>query len=423
VLVATGSLVDMDVTRGLPVADAQAFKVRLSPEAYGLSVAGHRVVGIFNGVGAVRVSVIATDHAGDRTVRELNIAAPAPEPGRPELPARQFQYDDFQLRMPAAYLDSRRSGAPFWDTTPVSNPVTNAGATLGRVLFYDRRLSSTNTHSCGTCHQQKHGFSDPQPFSRGATGEPTRRNAMGLANVRYSLRNRYFADGRVRSLETLALLPIQDHIELANTLPNLVSKLRATDFYPALFQAAFGTPQIDAERIGRALAQFLRSLVSYRARVDAAYPDNGDEFFPKASSRFNAEENEGLGLLIEGNCLHCHVDRVLTMVDPSSNGLDEVSADPGQGGGLFRAASLRNIGQTAPYMHDGRFATLREVIDHYDHGIKPAASLSALLRVLNGDAPRRLNLTERQKRALEAILDTFTDRAMLEDPKFSDPFQ
>jgi cytochrome c peroxidase len=114
---------------------------------------------------------------------------------------------------------------------------------------------------------------------------------------------------------------------------------------------------------------------------------------------------------------------VLTMVDPSNNGLDLESADPGQGEGTFRAASLRNIRRTAPYMHDGRFVTLREVIDHYDHGIKAAEALSPLLRVRNGDEPRRLNLTERQKRALEAALDTFTDSAMLEDPKFSDPFR
>ncbi|HMA10374.1 MAG TPA: cytochrome c peroxidase [Steroidobacteraceae bacterium] len=424
VLVQPGFPISVDVSRGIsdPDGGELTFEVRLSREAHGLAVAGHRVTGVFTGVGAVRASVIATDEHGASVATEFDIVAPAAEPGRPDLPARSHVYDDFQLHLPAAYLQSRRSGAPFWDTTPESNPVTNAGATLGRVLFYDRRLSSTNTHSCGSCHLQKHGFADPRPLSVGATGEPTRRNAMGLTNVRYSLRNRYFADGRVRTLESLALLPIQDRAELANTLPNLVRKLGATDFYPPLFKAAFGTPEIDADRIGMALAQFLRSLISYRAPVDTAYPEASANFFPKPSPKFTAQQNEGLQLLIEGNCLHCHVDRVLTMVDPSNNGLDVESADAGQGGGAFRAASLRNIRRTAPYMHDGRFATLREVIDHYDHDVKPAQSLSPLLRVLNGDAPRRLNLTERQKRALEAILDAFTDEAMLEDPKFSDPF-
>lgn len=419
VLVTAGSSVDVDVQRLLAAGDGAPLQLRLSPEAHGLSVAGGRVRGVFQGVGAVRVSVWSGASIG----RELVIAAPAPEPGQPDLPASTYTYDDFQLGLPAPYLASRRSGAPFWDTTPGSNPVTNAGATLGRVLFYDKRLSSTNTHSCGSCHQQAHGFADPRPRSLGATGEPTPRNAMGLTNARYSLRNRYFADGRVRTLESLALMPIQDHLELANTLPNLVSKLRATAFYPLLFQAAFGTPEINADRIGMALAQFVRALVSYRAPVDAAYPEGSGNEFPRPTPKFTALQNQGLKLLIEGNCLHCHVDRVLTMVDPSNNGLDLESADPGQGGGTFRAASLRNIGRTAPYMHDGRFATLREVIDHYDHGIKAAPSLSPLLRVLNGDAPRRLNLTEPQKQALESILETFTDRAMLEDPKFSDPFR
>jgi len=423
VIVAPGSQVDVDVARRFAGLGSTGLQVRLSPESHGLHVVDNRVTGIFAGVGAVRVSVVATDDRGATSSGVFNIVAPAPEPGRPILPTTPHVYADSALDLPPAYEASRRSGAPYWDTTPQSNPVTNAGATLGRVLFYDRRLSSTNTHSCGTCHQQAHGFADPRPFSTGVTGEPTRRNAMGLANVRYSLRDRYFSDARVRTLEALALEPIQDPVEMANSLPRLVARLRATDFYPPLFQAAFGSPQITAERIGMALAQFLRSLISYRARLDSVYPEGGANAFPGPSPLFTARENEGLRLLIEGNCLHCHVDPVLTMVDPSNNGLDLESVDPGQGGGTFRAASLRNIRQTAPYMHDGRFATLREVIDHYDSGIKPSSSLSPVLRERNSDAPRRLNLTRRQKDALEAILDAFTDQAMLEDQKFSDPFR
>ena len=423
VLVAPGALVNLDVSRADPGArPVPDVRVRLSPDTHGLAAVGTRVTGTFLGVGAVRISVTTTGGGGESDLREFIIAAAGPEPGRPHLPAGKFVYDDFKLGLPAAYLESRRSGAPFWDTTPQTNPLTDAGAALGRVLFYDKRLSSTNTHSCGTCHQQKQGFADPRALSVGVTGEPTRRNAMGLANVRYSLRDRYFADGRVRTLESLVLAPIQDHIEMGNTLPNLVAKLGATDFYPPMFREAFGTTQINADLISKALAQFLRALISYRAPVDTAYPDGVPGHFPMPTPGFTAQQNEGLKLLIDGNCLHCHVDRVLTMVDPSNNGLDVASADAGQGGGTFRAASLRNIRQTAPYMHDGRFATLRAVIDHYDQGIKPAQALSPLLRVLNGDAPRRLNLTERQKQALEAVLDTFTDRAMLEDPKFSDPF-
>lgn len=424
VLVSPGATVDLDVSRAKPgAAREQRIRVQLSADTHGLVVSGTRIQGTFAGAGAVRVTVTTEGGEGAAVVRQFNIAAPAPDPGEPQLPAAAAVYEDFRLGMPAAYVESRRSGSPFWDTTPGSNPVTDAGAALGRVLFYDKRLSATNTHSCGSCHQQRHGFADPRPMSVGVTGEATRRNAMALANVRYSLRNRFFADGRVRTLEALVLVPIQDLIEMGNTLPNLEKKLRATSFYPPLFEKAFGTPGIDSDRIARALAQFLRALVSYRAPVDAAYPDGGAGQFPMPARAFTARQNEGLRLLIEGNCLHCHVDRVLTMVDPSNNGLDVVSVDPGQGDGTFRAASLRNIARTAPYMHDGRFRTLREVIDHYDHDIKPAAALSPLLRVRNGDAPRRLDMTEEQKQAMEAILEAFTDRAMLEDPKFSDPFR
>lgn len=424
VLVAPGAQVDVDVFRAGLLADReQQVRVQLSADAHGLVVAGTRIQGRFAGVGAVRATVTVAGRQGAALVREFNIVAPAPDPGEPELPAEAAVYEDFRLGMPAAYVESRRSGPPFWDTTPESNPVTDAGAALGRVLFYDKRLSATNTHSCGSCHQQQHGFADPRPLSVGVTGESTRRNAMALANVRYSLRNRFFADGRVRTLEALVLVPIQDPIEMGNTLANLEDKLRATRFYPPLFMKAFGSPQIDSGRIARALAQFLRALVSYRAPVDTAYAAGGASQFPMPARAFTAQQNEGLRLLIDGNCLHCHVDRVLTMVDPSNNGLDAQSVDPGQGDGTFRAASLRNIARTAPYMHDGRFRTLREVIDHYDHDVKPAAALSPLLRVRNGDAPRRLDMTSRQKQAMEAILEAFTDRAMLEDPKFSDPFR
>jgi cytochrome c peroxidase len=424
VLVAPGAPVDVDAARAIsPAGPLPQVRVQLSADAHGLVVAGSRIQGRFAGVGAVRVTATTMGNDGAAIIRVFNIVAPAPEPGEPQLPAEPAVYEDFRLGMPAAYVESRRSGAPFWDTTPASNPVTDAGATLGRVLFYDKRLSATNTHSCGSCHQQRHGFADPRAFSIGVTGEATRRNAMALANVRYSLRNRFFADGRVRTLESLVLLPIQDPVEMGNTLANLETKLRATRFYAPLFQQAFGTPGIDSGRIAMALAQFLRTLVSYRAPVDTAYPDGSASQFPMPTRAFTAEQNLGLKLLVEGNCLHCHVDRVLTMVDPSNNGLDVSAADAGQGDGAFRSASLRNIARTGPYMHDGRFGTLREVIDHYDHDVRPAPALSPLLRVRNGDAPRRLGMTEREKRAMEAILDAFTDRAMLEDPRFSDPFR
>jgi cytochrome c peroxidase len=218
-------------------------------------------------------------------------------------------------------------------------------------------------------------------------------------------------------------MPIRDATELANSLPNAISKLAAEDFYPPLFQAAFGTPQITPERVAQALAQFVRALISYRARMDQAYPDSAGLSFPQQSPLLTPLEDEGLVVFVNSRCGSCHNDRVFTTLDTSNNGLDEVQADPGGFEGKFRAASLRNIRSSAPYMHDGRFANLREVIDHYDSGIKMSRNLGFPLRATNQQQPLRLNLTARQKDALEAFLDTFTDDAMLSDPKFSDPFQ
>ncbi|MEY2853870.1 MAG: hypothetical protein RL030_1002, partial [Pseudomonadota bacterium] len=218
-----------------------------------------------------------------------------------------------------------------------------------------------------------------------------------------------------RTLEALALMPIQDTTELANTMPNVVARLRATDFYPGLFQAAFGTPDIDSDRIARALAQFLRSLVSWQARVDRVEnPLPGS-----AESVFSALEEQGRAI-VQGQCAVCHQTTLRSLQVPMSNGLDSVVTDPGAGRGIFRAASLRNIARTAPYMHDGRFATLREVIDHYDHGIQDAPALPSELK--EGGVPRRFNFSEADKVALEAFLNTFTDEEFLADPRFSDPF-
>jgi cytochrome c peroxidase len=427
VLVSPNGPVNHDVSQGGTTAadtenDLLNYSVQLSAERHGLSVSGQRVVGTFSGTGAVRVTVTASDPFGATATEVFNIVAPAALPGRPVLPQVSNVYDDFQLPLPDAYVKSPNLVAPFWDTTPATNPTTNAGATLGRVLFYDKRLSSTNTHSCGSCHEQQHGFANASPVSVGATGEAGRRNAMGLTNARYNLRDTYFVDSRARTLEGLALMPISDQTELANTLPNAIAKLAAEDFYPPLFQAAFGSPEITSQRIALALAQFVRSLISYRARMDQVYPDGSGVSFPGQSPLMTPLENEGVVVFVNSRCGFCHSSRVFTSADTSNNGLDEVQADPGGFGGAFRVASLRNIRSSAPYMHDGRFATLREVIDHYDSGIKMSGNLAGLLRTQNQQEPLRLNLTEREKQALEAFLDTLTDEAMLSDPKFSDPF-
>jgi cytochrome c peroxidase len=405
-----------------PEGDAVTYSLSLSATTHGLQVTGLFVSGIFDSFGAVRARITATDTFGARSFFDFVIAAPFPEPGRPNLPGVSYTYDPTKLLLPPLMKAGLAGGGPFGDTTPADNPTTDAGATLGRVLFFDKRLSSTNSHSCSSCHEQRHGFANSTRFSVGATGEESRRNSMGLSNVGFNRENRFFSDVRVASLESLALLPIEDSTELANSMPALVAKLSATDFYPPLFEAAFGTPEVSADRITKALAQFLRSLKSYRAPWDLfANPLEGENSVPPASV-FSAEAQEGQSLFRDLSCGACHRDVLQFMRDPSSNGLDDTPTDSGAGEGRFRSASLRNVTHTAPYMHDGRFASLREVIDHYDHGMKSVdPSTTALVDPVTG-GPKRFNLTEAQKVALEAFLRVLTDDAFLTDPKFSDPF-
>jgi cytochrome c peroxidase len=267
----------------------------------------------------------------------------------------------------------------------------------------------------------------------GPLGVPTKRNAMALTNVRYNINNAWFSDMRVDALRDLALIPIAKPEELGQSLRLLELKLAATDFYPPLFQAAFGTPEVTRERIGLAIEQFLQSLISYRAKFDSAYNPMTNTA-PDPAAVLTAQELRGLDIFKGSTgiaCASCHEVAAQTNVWQANNGLDAVPADVGtqvpalqRNGsiGVFRAASLRNIAVTAPYMHDGRFATLRDVIDHYDHGIVDSPSLDAGLRDLSGN-PRRMNLSEEDKQALEAFLQTLTDNLELSDPKFSDPFQ
>ena len=208
----------------------------------------------------------------------------------------------------------------------------------------------------------------------------------------------------------------------------VVEKLRATPFYGPLFTAAFGTDEITAERIATAMSQFLRSIVSYRARFDQAYSRMDDPELqpplppPDPTQFLTPTELRGVELFHSSGCDACHHTTTQLVGSQFNTGLELVPIDEGSRNGAFRAASLRNVALTAPYMHDGRFATLREVIEHYDHGVIETEFLSDGLRESRGGPVRRLNLTEQDKVALEAFLLTLTDAALTNDPKFSDPF-
>jgi cytochrome c peroxidase len=430
-MVAPGQRVSVDVTRGgttFTDADGHAlsYEITLVGIDRGLRVEGTTVTGVLAAPGTTQVDVVARDGHGGSAADSFMIAALAPEPGVPHLPSVPYSYDDAQQPWPEVYRQSRANRGPLWDTTPFDNPTTDAGAALGRVLFYDRRLSIDRTLACASCHKQAHAFSSGERFSTGVLGLPTSRHAMNLSSVRYNIEDRYFSDARVTTLERLALEPIETTVELGFEVPLLVERLRATEFYPPLFAAAFGTPEITPDRIARSLAQFMRALVSYRSKFDlVTFPlQLGGP--PRAA--FTADEQRGEELFRIAGCHHCHQHDAHVATRLANNGLDAVARDPGAGGGAFRSAGLRNVAVSGPYMHDGRFATLREVIDHYDSGVQFSPTLSFLLRTRSNpsapdlDAPLRLNLSESDKRALEAFLHTLTDPSFLQDPRLADPF-
>lgn len=358
----------------------------------------------------------------------------------PELPATLANYSNPAL--PAHFSAVPPPGPPGQssvisnDNTPATNPTTDAGATLGRVLFYDTNLSFNRTVSCASCHQQAHGFSDPDVLSTGFDGGFTRRHSMGLSNARFFDRERAFWDERAATLEVQALGPIQDAVEMGLTLTELETRVNALEYYPDLFQAAFGTPTATSDLVAKAIAQFVRSLVSYGSKYDVgrAQVTNPNDPFPN----FTAQENQGKQIYSgPGRCVTCHLTEahINSNVGPFNNGLDvDTSEDEGvfettglpQHRGAFKVPSLRNIGVRAPFMHDGRFASLAAVVEFYNSGVQAHPNLAPQLRVPPGGpgagTPIRLNLTQAEKDALVAFLNTFTDTGFMEDEKFGDPF-
>ena len=354
------------------------------------------------------------------TAAALSPSRPAAGSNTLNLPATPYRYANVEL--PAYFTQPGRNQ----DNTPPDNPLSDHGATLGRVLFYDKRLSANHTTSCASCHVQAHAFADPKPFSRGFHGARTDRRAMPLVNVRYYERARFFWDERAGNLEEMVLLPIQSRIEMGQDLKALVDTLARDARYPVLFARAFDDPEITGHRIGRALAQFVRSIVSYQSRYDegrARAHSAQDDF-----DNFTRQENRGKALFMR-NCGTCHMkngNEHFFVPTPGNTGLrgTDPAADGGVGDatlrpadlGSFKSPSLRNVEVTAPYGHDGRFATLGDLIDHYSDNPIRDPNLGYMIPV----GP--LNFTASEKAALIAFLKTLTDRTLLTDPRFSNPF-
>ena len=305
---------------------------------------------------------------------------------------------------------------------PADNPSTPAGEGLGERLFFDERLSEDGRVACASCHRPAHGFADPVAVSAGVYGRTGRRNTPGLTNVGY-FHKQLFWDGRADNLEAQALHPIGTAHEMGGSWAAVIARLRAEPSYVAAFRAAFGEPPIDSTLVGRALAQYQRTLVSRDSKYDRVR--RGEAQYTQAEALghaifFDAGDapTGPFANLPTGECAHCHTAPHFTNQRFENNGLDEATdltafTDAGRGvvsgqlydNGRFRTPSLRNVALTAPYMHDGRFATLEAVVAHYDRGGHYAENRSANVRPLG--------LDEVQKSALVAFLHTLTDTSFV----------
>lgn len=316
------------------------------------------------------------------------------------------------------------------DNAPNNDPVDDAIATLGRVLFYDTTLSFNDTTSCSSCHQQGAGFDDPGRFSRGFAGGLTDRHAMRLGNVRYFDDGEMFWDRRADSLEDQATQPILHPVEMGwqdnGGLAALFTKMQGRDYYPALFTFVYGDAAITQTRIERALAHFQRAMISSDSRWDRAY---AQVFNPNGPNRnlnaplpgFSASENRGRQLFMTNpgqggaGCARCHRPPTFALDGNSrSNGLDAGETT------VFKSPSLKSIGRSSFFMHDGRFSTLRQVVIHYDRGIQNGPALDNRLR--QGNQPLRLNLSDADIDALVDFMLTLDDTTLAADPRFSNPF-
>lgn len=319
------------------------------------------------------------------------------------------------------------------DNSPASNPVNDRVATLGRVLFHDLRLSTNNRASCAACHQQRFAFSDPMRFSNGiSTAGTTDFHAMRLGNLRYWQPGTMFWDRRVISAEVQASHPLHSLVEMgwggsAGGIDALIRKMAATAYYPDLFAWAFGSATITEPRMQQALAQFVRAMVSHDSRWDVGYARVFSATAPKRAldvdlENFTPEENRGRHLFMTAvgqggaGCAACHLPPTFALAaNARSNGLDAGETR------LFKAPTLRSVGLTGPYMHDGRFTTLAEVVDFYTSAVRDGPALDPRLR--KGREPRRLALGEADRAALVAFLKTLDDPVLTTDPRFSDPFR
>lgn len=318
---------------------------------------------------------------------------------------------------------------------PKDNRLTEEGILLGRFLFYDPILSIDSSISCGSCHKQEYAFAEPFDRSFGFRGLRTSRSAMPLFNLAYH--QTFFWDSRVKTLRSLIFEPIQAHNEMAMTLSTLRDRLRRNERYIEYFRKAFNK-EPNLHDMSLALEQFLLTITSKDSRFNQFFPGNNLKVLSASELRgafiFNGLINfDANGVTKGADCFHCHGGELVQQLNPNmggiaNNGLDANPVDLGVGGitnqsqdgGAFKTPSLLNVGVTAPYMHDGRFKTLMEVLNHYSEGIQLESPNLHPQMASHGKI--QLNLTQKQKDDLLAYLLTMTDSSFLANPKYSNPF-
>lgn len=353
----------------------------------------------------------------------------------PTLPSQAFEYVN------ADWSESSVNSIGDLSFILENSGVTNEGASLGRVLFYDSQLSLNNQVSCASCHHQANAFADPVAFSEGFEGLKTERNSMAVVNP--VMNNNLFWDSRAQNVEALIVQPIQHKVEMGmETMADLELKLKNIDYYPELFKNAFGDENISEERIVNAMSQFLRSMASFDSKYDQGLSTDfsnfnelelrGKEIFFSEQAQCaschtgaNFSAPDGFNFNIE-ICGTCFIDEgfgnpYIESQGTANIGLDVVYSDNGRGDGQFKIPTLRNIELTGPYMHDGRYASLEEVVEHYNSKIQLHKNLDPKFKTASG--AQRLNMSSYDKSALVSFLKTLTDNTFTTEERFSDPFK
>lgn len=354
-----------------------------------------------------------------------------------EAPKTEENFKAPLLAQSAFDYESGTTHVFFFDRQGNRITINNDVAALGRVLFYEKFMSVNNAVSCGSCHKQENAFADPNRFSAGFAAGLGTRNAPPIFNLGAS--GNFFWDSRATDLHEMVLMPVRHNVEMGmEKIEMLEAKLNKVPYYAELFTKAFGNPQVTKEGISKALAQFILSIRSENTLFEKIGID-----------ALNAQQRHGFDVFNTLHCQSCHGAATAPYYNSSSFniGLEKNYTDKGFGAvtnssnmeGFFKAPPLRNLAVTAPYMHDGRFATLEEVVEHYNSGVVNHPNLSSQLRVIepngggwgnnNTSTPKlnkfgipTLELTQQEKADLVAFLKALKDNALLTDSKYSDPF-